>query len=111
MTLDDALRSTIDDLGQLLDHIDRSDHGLKNRHRRVIELELDSLHRLESELSRPPLPRRSWSLGQASIPILNSMLNAIQRSAVDVPNLLLVRARQSVFNLAEALNRLAEGQD
>lgn len=105
------MRQTIGDLSDVLGHIDNSSAQFKHRHRRVIELELDSLRSLDQELSQGAPSLRSWSLGQASIPILNSMLNAVRRSAVEVPDSSLNQARQSVSNLASALERWAEGRD
>ncbi len=106
-----SVSQTIADLCELVNHVDESPGQLKHRHRKVVELELDSLRNLDRELSQGSLSRRSWSLGQASIPILSSMLNAIKRSKIELPDGLLDRARGSVAELAGALERQAEGRE
>lgn len=109
--LQHAVGRVIGNLCEVIGHLDDSPGELKARHLRVIELELSSLRSLARELVVGPPTRRSWSLGQASVPILNSMVNAIRRAPVDVPEPLLERTAQSVTELAAALQQMAEGRD
>ncbi len=54
--------------------------------------------------------RRIWSLGQASIPVLSSLLNAVMKQAPELDSESIDRCRTSLGELGAALINHAEGR-
>ncbi len=110
----DRLRSSLGrlraDLGNLIDVVDADPGGLARRHRLVLEVQVASLRELEQSLEGGILRRRTWSLAEAAVPVIRSLVNAVRRSRVDVPPELLDRTVASLDDLAAALRDAAEGR-
>ncbi len=78
-----AVRAAVSDLSALLQAIDTAGLRLRPGWRTNLDLQLHTLREVQSVLlaeSGAP-SRRVWSLGQASIPVLNSLLNGVAKAA------------------------------
>ena len=74
-----------------------------------LAMQCTSLAALEQEL-RTALPgRRVWSMGQASMPVLRSLVNAVEKRG-GVDQALIQRCRRSLEQLGVTLTALAEGR-
>lgn len=73
-------------------------------------MQLKSLRLVDGELHERVVSRRVWALGQATIPILRSMLNAAGKPQVGLPDEIVDHAHRSVEDLRTELKRFAEGR-
>lgn len=108
--LHSAVQRTIADLETLLEAVDAEQAPLKATHRNNIDMQLSSLRFVDAELHERIVSRRTWSLGESSIPVLRAMLNAAGKPRVGLDGAVVDQARASVVALRVELTRFAEGR-
>lgn len=74
-----------------------------------LAMQCSSLAALEEELRRSLPTRRVWSMGQASMPVLTSLVNAVEKRG-GADDELIARCRGTFADLGESLIELAEGR-
>lgn len=108
--LSPAIRTLIQDLELLMDAVDMLQAPLKSGHRLTITMQIHSLKLARAELRQQVTSRRVWSLSEATLPVLASMLRAAKRDRVGLPPEVVERAEASAMHLGEELRRFAEGR-
>ncbi len=105
-----AIQRVIADVEAVLNTVDSTGAPLRANHRQTFEMQLQSLRLVDGELHERVVTRRVWSLGEATIPVLRSMLNAAGKPRVGLPDGLVDGAQRSVVLLRTELTRFAEGR-
>ena len=108
--LHEAVRRSAAELRALLLHIEAEHAPVPRSVKRNLDLQLRGLVTLEQELGAGRPTRRVWSLGQASIPVLGSLLNAVQQRAPALDPSPIDRCRESLTDLGDPLVAYAEGR-
>jgi len=105
-----AVQRVIADVEAVLNAVDALNAPLRPNHRTIIDMQLRSLRLVDGELHERVVTRRVWSLGEATVPVLRSMLNAAGKPRMDLPEGLVDSARESLANLRSELVRYGEGR-
>lgn len=107
-----AVEQAVANLSALLQTVDHEGLAIRPGLRSNLDLQLHTLREVEHDLLTGNGPnRRIWSLGQASIPVLNSLLNGVERAGAESAVAELVaRCRLSVADMNDALTQFAEGR-
>ncbi len=108
--LHEAVRRSATELQTLLAALDARGDSVRRSVRLNLDLQLVGLQTLERDMVAGSTTRRVWSLGQASLPVLSSLLNAVAKQAPDIDQVLIDRCRQSIGDLGVALTNHAEGR-
>lgn len=106
----EAVHRSATELQALLRALDEAGDPTRRSVRLNLDLQLVALQTLEREMAGGGTTRRVWSLGQASLPVLSSLLNAVAKQAPDLDRMRIERCRQSLGDLGEALTNHAEGR-
>jgi len=105
-----VVQQVIRDLEAVLNAAELLDAPLRPNHRSTIDLQLRSLRLVDGELHERVVTRKVWSLGEATVPVLRSMLNGAGKPRVGLPKEVVDRAQASVAQLRVELIRFAEGR-
>lgn len=106
--LHNAVRDAIAALVKLRTEIDSADSKVRKTARLTLDLQLAGLRMLEREVRSGSPSRRVWSLGQASVPVLPTVIRSIERQSDQIHPDTVAQCRRSVISLDEALTRFAE---
>lgn len=98
-------------LDDLVAALDAAPGALRPRMHSTLDAQVRSLRVLQKECAQGPPSRRSWSLGQAALPVLTSLVNAAAKPAVGVDAAQIERCRAGLDRLSVALLAHAEGRD
>ena len=110
MCIRDSVQRVITDVEGVLAAADLLDAPLRKNHRSTLDMQLQSLRLVDGELHERVVTRRVWSLGEATIPVVNAMLRACAKPKVGLPDEVVGRAQNSVVQLRSELTRFAEGR-
>ncbi|MEM9652649.1 MAG: hypothetical protein AAGA65_11165 [Actinomycetota bacterium] len=108
--LQDAVGRAVTDLEAVIAGIGEDPGTVHRAVRLNLDLQLLWLRTMQRELADGPPSRRVWSLGQAAVPVLHSLLNAVIQQAPALPREPVDRCRRSLGGLADALVDQAEGR-
>jgi len=106
-----AVDATVDALEDLGAGLDAAPGALRPRMHSTLDAQVRSLRVLQQECAAGPPSRRSWSLGQAALPVLASLVNAAAKPSVGVDASKIERCRAGLADLSVALLDHAEGRD
>ena len=106
----EAVHRSATELQALLTALDEAGDPVRRSVRLNLDLQLVGLQTLEREMAEGAPTRRVWSLGQASLPVLSSLLNAVAKQAPDLDRTRIERCRRSLGDLGDALTNHAEGR-
>jgi hypothetical protein len=105
-----AVRRAGIDLLVLRKYLDDGDSSVKERVRSNLDLQLVSVQVLERELRAGAINRRTWSLGQAAVPVLFALLKQISKQYGGPAAETVDRCQQSLAALSAELVRFAQDQ-
>ena len=79
-----AVDEMVASLDELVAAIDAAPGALRPRMHSTLDTQMRGLRVLQEECAHGAPSRRSWSLGQASLPVVTSLVNAAAKPAVGV---------------------------
>ena len=106
-----AVDEMVASLDELVAAIDAAPGALRPRMHSTLDTQMRGLRVLQEECAHGAPSRRSWSLGQASLPVVTSLVNAAAKPAVGVAAAEIERCRAGLAQLSAALLAHAEGRD
>lgn len=108
--LQSAVADALRDFRSLAIALDGLDSQLRPGFRSTLGRQIAGLQVLHDECVAGELSRRTWSIGQAAMPVLSSLLNAARKPKVGVDRDIARRCRTSLNTLGGALMDHAEGR-